>query len=81
MRMNVRTVADAPPIETTDMSVRPAPATVPLTVLPAAVGEQNTSVLAVNSACVMYCTVTDDTSPAPATTYANPPPLLPMVNV
>src|SRR5437764_6434844 len=79
--VNVKTVADLPPSEIVEISVASDPATVPLIVLPL-VGGQNTSVPpAVNSAGVMYCTVTDAASAAPSSTYARPPPPFPMVNV
>src|SRR5437762_13854491 len=58
--VNVKTVADLPPSEMVEISVASAPATLPLIVFPEA-GGQNTSVPpAVNSAGVMYCTVTDE---------------------
>src|SRR2546429_5413960 len=60
-------VDDLPPSEIVETSVRAVPAMLPLMVLPVA-GGQKTSVPTVNSACVMYCTVIDEASPAPSTT-------------
>src|SRR5437016_2257887 len=75
---NGKTVAGLPPSEMCADSVTSTPATVPLMVFP---GGQTTRVPpAVNSACVMYCTVTDAASPALSTTNARPPPPLPIVN-
>src|SRR6266550_953850 len=78
--VKVKTVADLPPSEMVEISVASAPATLPLIVFPEA-GVQNTTVPVANSACVMYCTITDAASCALSTTYARPPPPLPMVKV